>query len=235
MTSYFLVAALCYCPSGSGDIFPPFFARMNELFAATIKMSDGDRGSATAFVVGRKNDSLYLLTADHAVDAATLNKTRFEFTGVHRKGKPPFVLSGAKPLVRRPIADLALLELPIDKAEIVPVLKLLPPGTHPKKFPFEGYSFGYSDGGELGGQSENLLGKRLAVRKDDEMAFFWQADKDQARGRSGGPLLDAEGRVIGICAATALGKGYYVHASEIHAALKTEGYDWLWKIEPTGK
>ena len=39
--------------------------------------------------------------------------------------------------------------------------------------------------------------------------------------------MDVEGRVIGIAAATNLGKGYYVHPTEIHAALKAD-HEWLW-------
>lgn len=231
MPSYFLIAALCCDPGGSQGLI--VLSDHRELFAATVRMSTGDSGRATAFVVGRKNDSLYLLTADHAVDPATLGTTRFEFAGAHRKEK--IVLRGAKAVIRRPIADLALLEIPIDKAESVSMLVLLSPGTHPKKFPFAGYSLGYSDGGDASLQRENLFGKRLAVRREDEVAFFWQAEKAQARGRSGGPLVDSEGRVIGICAATALGKGYYVHVTEIHAALKTEGFEWLWKSVPSVK
>ncbi len=187
--------------------------------------------TASAVVIGRKNDALYLLTADHAVDPASLAETSFEFFDHAQKAKPTFTLRGAKALLRRPTADFALLEVNVEKDRVVTVLKLLPPGKHAKKFPFAGLSIGCSEGNRPTLEFESLLGKRLAVRSDDQLAFFWQAEKSQARGRSGGPLLDAGGRVIGISAATALGKGYYVHANEIHAALKTESFDWLWKVE----
>jgi hypothetical protein len=53
-------------------------------------------------------------------------------------------------------------------------------------------------------------------------------------GMSGGPLLDARGRVIGVCsAAKPDGPGYYAHLDEVLAGLKSQGYGWL--IAQTGQ
>ena len=205
--------------------------RQTHALAATVRMRIADRGVGTAVVVGRKDSALYLLTADHATDGPDTTELKFEFFSDGNRTKPAFVLQKAKAAIRRPIADFALLEVSIDRDRTVSILKLAPPGTAPKKYPFEGLSVGCSDGAAPTCEKESVLGKRLALRGESEMAFFWQAEKSQVRGRSGGPLLDEAGRLIGICAATALGKGYYVHSSEIQAALKTEGYDWLWKPE----
>jgi S1-C subfamily serine protease len=48
-----------------------------------------------------------------------------------------------------------------------------------------------------------------------------------AKGRSGGPLIDQRGFVIGICSGTSDGKGYFTHTHEIHRFLKQNAFDWL--------
>ena len=212
------------------------FGQMPEpTVAATARLRVGERATATAIVVGRQKDFLYLLTADHALDGPDTTILRFEFFEAGSGSKPAFALKGATALLRRPVADLALLKVAVEPGRDVAILALVPPGKAPKRFPFEGSSVGCTRGDPPSAEAETVLGKRLAVRREDEVAFFWQAERAQARGRSGGPLLDAEGRVIGLGAATALGKGYYVHASELHAALKTEGFDWLWASPEVGK
>ena len=204
-------------------------AQRERAVAATARVRIGDRPAATAVAVGRDKGFLYLLTAAHVVEGADMSKLTLEFFTAGIRPESAFTLRGARAVVRRPIADLALLQVPVDPEQAVAVLPLVPPNASPKRFPFEGVSVGCSHGEPPTCERETLLGKRLTVRREDDVAFFWQAEKAQARGRSGGPLLDAEGRVVGVSTATSLGKGYYVHASEIHAALKTEGFDWLWK------
>ena len=203
-------------------------AVQRRALAATVRMRVGDRTTATAVVIGRKDGELYLLTADHAIDGPDTTALRFEFFA-DGKAEPAFALKGAEAALRRPVADFALLKVAVPEARTVAILPLIPPGKHAKRFPFAALSVGCSRGEAPTGARETIAAQRLAVRRVDDVAFFWQAENAQQRGRSGGPLVDVEGRIIGIAAATALGKGYSVHASEIHAALKTEGFEWLWQ------
>ncbi len=200
--------------------------------AATARLRAGDRVAATAVVIARDANSLYLLTAEHALDNSA-GEWAFDFFADEQAKKPSFTVRGAQVLLRKPIADFALLRVEVEHERIVATLPLAPPGSISKKFPFEATSVGCSLGDAPTTEKESLLGKRLAVRREDDVAFFWQAEKSQTAGRSGGPLLNSGGQVIGICAATSLGKGYYVHLSEIHAGLKTAGYEWLWKGDRT--
>ena len=173
-----------------------------------------------------------MLTAEHALDN-NIGEWAFDFFADETAKKSSFTVRGAQVLIRKPIADFALLRVEVDADRTVAVLPMAPPGSISKKFPFDATSVGCSLGDAPTTEKESLLAKRLAVRREDEVAFFWQADKAQSAGRSGGPLLNLDGQVIGICAATSLAKGYYVHSSEIHACLKTAGYDWLWKGDRT--
>ena len=200
--------------------------------AATPRLRAGDRAAATAVVLARDGNSLYLLTAEHALDN-NVGEWAFDFFADETAKKPSFTVRGAQVLMRKPVADFALLRVEVEADRVVAALPLAAPGSISKKFPFDATSVGCSLGDAPTTERENMLAKRLAVRREDEVAFFWQAEKAQTAGRSGGPLLNDDGQVIGICAATSLGKGYYVHPSEIHAELKTAGYDWLWKGDRT--
>src|SRR5438093_1402336 len=56
--------------------------------------------------------------------------------------------------------------------------------------------------------------KNLGPRSPYKCNFF-EADRPPAVGRSGGPLVDRQGRLIGVCSGTLGGKkGYYVHIAE---------------------
>jgi hypothetical protein len=74
----------------------------------------------------------------------------------------------------------------------------------------------------------------LIKKPDGSAAFHWEADKPQAIGRSGGPLVDTQGRVIGICSGTRENKGYYVSIYEIEASLKRNGWGLLVSSEAVG-
>lgn len=217
-----LVLAAFACPAE-----PP------EPIAAIPRMTSS-RGLATAVVVGRQENKLYLLTADHAIGPDT-TELKFDFFRKPSSLLPEFTLKGAKIAVHRPIADFALLEVTVPKDHNVPKLDLAPPGLRRKTFPFQGVTWGSSRGGVPTGEIVSVIAKRIATRKLDELAFFWETDLAQVSGRSGGPLLDGDGRILGIGVATDFGKGYFTHSSEIQAVLKQAGYSWLWDPKILGK
>ena len=82
---------------------------------------------------------------------------------------------------------------------------------------------------------DKVLDKKKVHKPDNTEAFYWETAIPQEEGRSGGPMIDARGYVIGIASGTQHKKGYYSHIDEIHSALKQEGFDWLYKPPPPAK
>ena len=170
MSASLIFAALigCQVPEAQPDA-----ALAKRILAATPRMRVAERSTASAVVVGRRKDDLYVLTADHAIDGPDTTILAFEF---FEDGKPAFALKGAVAVLRRPTADFALLKVAVPADRSVEILKLAAPGKRPKRFPFEGFSAGCSRGDPPFCEGETLLGKRLAVRRDEEVAFFWRAE-----------------------------------------------------------
>jgi S1-C subfamily serine protease len=127
--------------------------------------------------------------------------------------------------------DLALVRFKIDKEE-VPVLPLAAPGQRPKTFPAKALSVGATEGTVPTVEAETIAAKKLVRSEKDpeQVAFFWEMERPTTSGRSGGPLLDANGRVIGVCIANQFGKGYFVHLDEILAALKRDDGEYSWLV-----
>ena len=70
---------------------------------------------------------------------------------------------------------------------------------------------------------------KLVTKIDGAKAIHWEADLAQPQGRSGGPMLDTQGRVLGICTGKMNGKGYYLAIDEIFYLLEKGGYRFLVK------
>ena len=197
-----------------------------KAIAATPRVASGKNGSfGTAVVVGHKDGFAYLLTADHVVDVP--QEREFHFFTRDSYPQPVRTLKGGEILLRSEKPDFALLRLKVGD-ERLPELKLAGPGQRPKRFPFAAVSVGCPFGGWPQARAETVAAKLLKRVNDLPEAFFWETAAKPEKGRSGGPLLDADGRVIGLCAAAQDEKGYFTHLDEILAGLKREKYDWLW-------
>jgi S1-C subfamily serine protease len=177
-------------------------------------------------LIGRSGPYIYILTANHVANRADRLELSV-FTGesypkadrVYRNGE--VVAQSAK-------GDLALVRLATQDA-MPAMLRICPPKRIPDGKDFAALSVGCEREMPTVGL-ETVKGKRLIRKRDNEPAgAYWEIAAAQARGRSGGPLLDREGRVIGICSGVGDGKGYYTHTEQLHRFLRQHGYSWLYE------
>jgi S1-C subfamily serine protease len=188
---------------------------------ATVRVTNV-RGEAvgSGVLVGQRPPFAYVLTAAHVVDKAD-RPTVEAFNGptVRRAETTEIVLRSKE-------IDFALLRVP---ANTMPRFYLAL-ADHPQLVRtnrFAALTVGCSDGEPPTLLTDEVLRRRLVRRAVDAERLFWETQGVPVGGRSGGPLVDRAGRVIGICSGTQDGRGYYTHADEIHAALKRAGWGWL--------
>jgi S1-C subfamily serine protease len=190
---------------------------------ACPRVSVPDSAHGTGIVIGVKDGFAYLLTANHV---AAADRVEVQFTSRENYPKPAWYGDGATVVARWPDPDLALVRFPVGKHEVT-VLPLAPAGQRPKAFPVRAASVGAATDDAATARGETVEAKVFVKREGKGGAFFWRTKTPPEPGRSGGPLLDARGRVIGIAVAARDGVGYYAHHDEILAALKRGGHGWL--------
>ena len=92
------------------------------------------------------------------------------------------------------------------------------------KTPRASFSLGFVDGNAPTVLAETIVGTVL-LRKPgaDESAHFWKCQALPVAGRSGGPLLDPDGTLLGICSGGDGKSSYYTHLDEIRRFLRRNG------------
>jgi len=180
--------------------------------AATVKVAAGG-GTGSGAVIGRGGPDVYVLTAAHVVPA----------------GKAVTVtLPGGKAVKAELVAredgpDLAVVRFPA--APGVPAaLKLAASGVTPKTVA----SGGWEAGAAPTSRPEAIKTKARVKRPGEAVAVLcWETEQRPAAGRSGGPLVDEAGRLVGVAAGHDGATGFYTHADEVRAFLRRTGLNWL--------
>lgn len=225
LTPLLAVAALLSRPTPVAPALPVGATEQWAAVAAVARVTSGSVGpTATAVCVGVRGGDAYLLTAAHVVPPG--GGRAFEFFTPDSYPAPASTVVGGEVVWRSVAADAALVRLTVgDRSP--PVVRLAAATDRPKSYPVALWAVGCPNGIAPASRAELVVGRPLIERPDAEVRFFWQTQSAAAGGMSGGPLLDARGRVIGVCAAASGGGGYYTHHDEIVVGLKKAGYGWL--------
>lgn len=211
-----VVLLVCAAAAGSAGEYPA--AARERALAATVKVaSAADDKTGSGVVVRKTKTQAFVLTACHVVEKA---KT-VDVLLPGEKGKPGKTVK-AEVLERDPLRDLALLRMTADG--VPGAVPLAPAGGKPKL----ALSAGWEKGDAPGALDESLKGA-VNLRKPGATTVVtcFETARKQAAGRSGGPLLDEAGRVIGVATGHDGATGYYVHADEVRAFLKAGALEWV--------
>jgi hypothetical protein len=201
--------------------------------AATVRIRDQSRHvKGSGVIVGSDDRGTYVLTAAHLIERIE----QVEVQTFTAKSYPEAAETFAKvELVAKSdsLRDLAMLRVAAIKT---PPCRLGPPGHALPKTPFKGLLLGCKDGKPPEAHLDEVRAAKKARREPtQEPVLFWEVAAKQAAGQSGGPLLDREGFVLGICSGNNKDASYFCHLEEIHAFLKAHNLDFLVQAKPKAK
>jgi S1-C subfamily serine protease len=205
--------------------------QQTKAILATVRVvNEGEQTEGTGVVIRQSEAFVYVLTAAHLVGRA--EAVEVSIFSSKSYPQPEKVVKRAAVVARAKEADLALLRFE-RRDQVVAVVPLCRPESIPKDKEFPALLTGCAQGGAPS-LVEEVVRKKL-VRKPNatDATAMWEVGGETPKGRSGGPLIDRQGYVLGLCSGTSGQKGYYVHIDEIHGFLRENGFRWL--LEEKGK
>ena len=182
---------------------------------------------ATAVVIKQEARAVYFLTAAHVAKPG--DKLEISVFTADSYPKVAETYKSATVLASDPEKDVAVIRL-LTTDKMPGVLPLCPPKKVIDGKEFVALSVGCVADKPPVCRVETILRKLKVQRPGDKAkTLTWEAAAAQARGRSGGPLIDKRGLVIGVASGTNEDRGYYVHIDEINNFLKENGLEQLYE------
>jgi S1-C subfamily serine protease len=201
---------------GSDDFSDP--ARAAALVATVRVINPAGKSEGSGVLIKQVGDDVYLLTASHVVE----NGQRVQ---VQTFGRPADRFDGVV-IARSPRQDVAVVRMSCPQ-RVRGIARLCPPALVPDDKNFPGLTVGCIDGKSPIPRADTVLGKkRIRTRTGIDMDA-WEVEHAQEEGRSGGPLFDKRGYLLGIASGTNNGRSYYTQTEEIYRFLKENRLDTL--------
>jgi S1-C subfamily serine protease len=185
---------------------------------ATVRIVNVVKGSEGSGVVLKQDANFaYVLTARHVVDDA--DKVEVHTYSAQSYPKAAAVYADAAVIAESKEQDLAVVRVRT-RDKLPGVLPLCPATKAPADKDFPALSVGCDAGKAPTCRAEKVKGRKLVRRPGENGVVSWEAAAAPATGRSGGPLVDKRGYVLGVASGANDGLGYYVHPEEIDRFLK---------------
>lgn len=194
--------------------------------AATVRVQNlTQRNNGSGVIIAVDGPFVYVLTAGHVVrngerlEVETFTPETYpKATQVFRTVRVEAESQGVK--------DLALLRVTAG-AKVAQPLQAHPAPQELTKKNFDALTIGCSKGESPTCQIERVVAAKTVRREGKGDGYCWEVDRPQVQGRSGGPLLDRKGRLIGICSGNSGERGYFCHLREVDDFLKDKGFRGL--------
>jgi S1-C subfamily serine protease len=215
---------------GQDQSVDPGFPRDVEAacLAATVRiLNPSKKTEGSGAIVHQSGKTVHILTAAHLAEKAErLVVHTFTAASYPKAAK---VYESAQVIARgKDGKDLALIRLTTD--DPVPgVLRICPPEAVPTEKVLSVLVGGCARGKAPTCETDRVTKKTVRKQPGGETALFWESTEPPTQGRSGGPLVDRSGRLIGVCSGKGDQKGYYCHIEEIHNFLKENGFNTFYQ------
>src|SRR5262245_39251362 len=198
--------------------------------AGIVHTATNGEGTAVVVKYDQAKGLAYLLTAAHVVPPSKDgNWVSLEFYTPKAFPKVHLKVNGVV-LARMPNEDLAVVQAPVQDLAGIGVLRICPRKElqWPERKNVAVLTVG-CDGPNRTPRlmTDVFLDKRVPVKPNGAQVVCYETRHPPVQGRSGGPLIDQRGYLMGICSGTENQRGYYTYILPIHSALSGAGFGWL--------
>ena len=194
-----------------------------KLAGATVKIIDRAGGNfGSGVVIESAGSFVYVLTADHLIATSgtvEIVAANFGESMEHAATFRPEVIARAADV------DLTLLRVSSETWRPLP-LRLCPARLIGREERRRVFIAGCAEKEGIEVLTAEIESRRQ-VRKSPESppVWVWQTSVAQARGMSGGPMVDGDGFLLGVASGTNDGKGYYADWESIRQFLRQSGFN----------
>lgn len=195
-----------------------------QALLSTVRVHNKTRNVlGSGVMLERDGTTVFILTAAHVVAGAEELTVDVFSAKSHPQQSQRFNSASVIACAKDKQPDLAVLRV-IGYDGEAKGLKLGSMKESPKQKAVRAISVGCAELQAPTVRAETLLDVVRARRGDEsKSSLFIRAESAPTIGRSGGPLVDARGQLLGICSGVNQGRGFYCHVDEIERFLNAQG------------